>query len=173
MFMQQIIRPAVPLTDAELERFGREHAGCKVERESDGSLVVSPVTTEGGGKNFELTVQLGRFVDVAGGKGFDSSVGFTLPDGAVLSPDASWISPERYASLTREALRSYARVVPDLWIELRSQSDRVAVLRSKLLRVRGFGAAYVVLIDPFARHAWSDGEPPQGFTLDLEAIYDA
>jgi hypothetical protein len=42
-----------------------------------------------------------------------------------------------------------------------------------LRRIKGFGAAYVLLIDPYKRTSWASGEPPADFALDLEAIFDA
>jgi hypothetical protein len=51
--------------------------------------------------------------------------------------------------------------------------DNHANLRRKLERVQSFGASYALLIDPYERSTWASGEPPPGFALDFEAIYDA
>jgi Uma2 family endonuclease len=55
------------------------------------------------------------------GKGFDSSAGFTLPNGATRfsygdasrTPDASWIKTERWNALTEEEKASFAPICPD------------------------------------------------------------
>lgn len=53
---------------------------------------------------------------------FDSSTGFRLPDGSVLSPDASAVRLERWQTLMPEQRRSFPPLCPDLVIELASPS---------------------------------------------------
>jgi Uma2 family endonuclease len=61
--------------------------------------------------------------------------------------------------------------VPDVAIELLSRTDRAEDLRSKLLRLRRLGAAYVVLLDPHRGEMWTDGHLPSGFhELELERL---
>jgi Uma2 family endonuclease len=57
------------------------------------------------------------------GNGFDSSTGFTLPNGAVRSPDASWLKGDRWDALTQEQKETFAPVCPDFVVELRSATD--------------------------------------------------
>ena len=60
-----------------------------------------PTGSETGGRNFNLAVEFGIWVKSNGtGKGFDSSTGFTLPNGAKRSPDLSWIRLDRWNALT-------------------------------------------------------------------------
>ncbi len=47
-------------------------------------------------KNSQITVDLGLWKRNNGGHSFDSSTGFKLPNDAVRSPDASWVSDEKY-----------------------------------------------------------------------------
>jgi Uma2 family endonuclease len=64
---------------------------------------------------------------------FDSSTGFTLPSGAVQSPDASWVSNERWNALTESQQREeFSPLSPDFVVELRSQSDSLKKLREKM-----------------------------------------
>jgi len=65
------------------------------------------------------------------GEVFDSSAGFTLPNGATRSPDASWIKLERWDALSEEQKASFAPICPDFVIELRSQSDTLSGLQTK------------------------------------------
>nr|WP_275414314.1 Uma2 family endonuclease [Spirulina major] len=53
-------------------------------------------------------------------RGFDSSTGFCLSNGAKRSPDASWICRERWESLTPEERRKFAPICPDFVVELLS-----------------------------------------------------
>jgi Uma2 family endonuclease len=171
--MQATVRLSQPISDADLERVSVENPGWKVEREFNGALVMSPTTALGSLKNVELTHQVWAFAKLHGGRAFESNAGFTLPDGAVFSPDAAWISEARWAALLPDVQDSYAPIVPDVWIELRSKTDNPKTLLRKLRRIKGFGADYVMLVDPYTRTSWSSGEPPPHFSLDLEAIYDA
>lgn len=66
------------------------------------------------------------------GKTFDSSGGFHLPNGADRSPDASWISRERWEALTPEEQEGFAPICPDFVVELRSKSDNMEPLRAKM-----------------------------------------
>jgi Uma2 family endonuclease len=162
-----------PISDADLARFSRENPGWRVERDGMGSLHMSPTSAAGGAKNAQLTWQLVEFARRHGGTPFDSNAGFTLPDGSVLSPDGAWIREERWAALGDARRDSYAPIVPDVWIELRSKTDNILRLQAKLKIVRSFGASYVLMIDPYERITWFEGSAPTGLRLDLEAIFDA
>lgn len=82
---------------------------------------------------------------------FDSSAGFTLPDGAIRSPDASWVRRERWESLTKEDQEGFAPLCPDLVIELRSPTDRLTDIKEKMAEYIENGARLGFLIDPFER----------------------
>jgi Uma2 family endonuclease len=53
---------------------------------------------------------------------FDSSRGFRLADGSVLSPDAAVLSTERWQALSQEQRRGFPPLCPELVIELASAS---------------------------------------------------
>jgi Uma2 family endonuclease len=171
--MQASVRLRQPVSDEDLDRISGEKDGWRVERDGRDSLLLTPTTAAGSAKSAVLTYQVGAWAKRYGGIGFGSTGGFTLPDGSVFSPDAAWIAAERWSALSPAVRDSYAPIVPDIWIELRSKADNPAKLRRKLQRVHSFGASYVLLIDPYERSTWSRGEPPPTLTLDFEAIYDA
>jgi Uma2 family endonuclease len=81
------------------------------------------------------------------GIGFDSSTGFTLPNGAVRSPDASWLKRDRWDALTQEQKETFAPVCPDFVVELRSATDCLKRLQSKMREYRDNGARLGWLID--------------------------
>ena len=114
--------------------------------------------------------------------------GFTLPNSAVRSPDASWVSNARYESLTPEEKNSFTPLCPDFVVELRSDSDRLTVLQSKMEEYIANGARLGWLLDPLQRqaHIYRPNAQPQildnpesvsadpelpGFTLDLKPIW--
>ena len=106
----------------------------RLERASTGELIVNPPTPwESGRRNLNLSTQFGTWCiqHEELGEGFDSSTAFTLPNGAIHSPDASWISQERCEVLTSEK-KGFAQICPDFVVELRSSSDSLESLRDKM-----------------------------------------
>ena len=101
------------VTDEELLALSDRNPGYQVERTADGRLVVSPTKSDGGRRSMEVALQLGIWNrQTRPGITFDSSTGFTLPDGSCRSPDASWVRRERWYALTREQRRSFAPICP-------------------------------------------------------------
>lgn len=99
-------------------------------------------------RNANLTYQLGAWNrDEILGIAFDSSRGFTLPNGAVRSPDASWLKREKWDALTAEQKERFAPVCPDFVVELRSTCDCLKRLQDKMQEYRDNGARLGWLID--------------------------
>ncbi|GFE69569.1 hypothetical protein CFPU101_21790 [Chroococcus sp. FPU101] len=117
--------PVINMTEDEFFEFCQINRDLRIERTAEGKMIIMPpVYTESGGQNFNLIAQLGIWVKHDGtGKGFDSSTGFTLPNGAVRSPDASWIKKERWEAIAPEQRKKFAPICPDFVVELRSQSN--------------------------------------------------
>ncbi|MHC5833747.1 MAG: Uma2 family endonuclease, partial [Nostoc sp.] len=84
-------------------------------------IIMPPAFSDTGNRNFNIAAQLGYWTEQdSTGIGFDSSTGFTLPNGAMRSPDASWIELERWNTLTDVQKASFAPICPSFVIELRS-----------------------------------------------------
>ena len=103
------------------------------------------VCAETGLRNGELVFQLQLYAKRSGGwKVFDSSAGFRLPDGSVVSPDASLIRLDRWQALSPDEQRRFAPLCPDLVVELASPSDErprgVTALRQKMAAYQATGA---------------------------------
>ena len=75
---------------------------------------------------------------------FDSSGGFILPNADLTAPDVSYVSRERMP----RTVRYFSEVVPDLVVEIKSQSDRIAKLQQKIKMFLGQGVKVGILIDP-------------------------
>ncbi len=123
----------------------------QLERSSQGELIVNPPADwETGERNCSLTGQLYRWYEENEnlGKVFDSSAGFTLPNGAIRSPDASWISQNRWEALTPEDKATFPKICPDFVVELRSRSDPLKPLQDKMKEYLENGARLGWLIDP-------------------------
>ena len=123
----------------------------KLERNAQGELIVNPPTGwETGKLNFSITGQLYRWYEENEnlGKAFDSSTGFILPNGATRSPDASWVSQQRWDALTTEEKGTFANICPDFVVELRSSSDRIEPRTAKMKEYIDNGARLGWLLDP-------------------------
>lgn len=149
------LRPSLELTDEQLESICRRNPDLKFERSAQGKLVVVALTGgETGRRNTKLTARLEFWSDESGlGVVFDSSTGFRLPNGAVRSPDAAWVSNERWEGLTAEERRRWISLCPDFAVELRSDlahdlSDEMDDLRAKMAEYLANELRLGWLIDP-------------------------
>ena len=159
------IIPERPMSDDELFDFCQANELLCVERDAKGVLrVMSPAGSGSGGMNAEITAQLRNWAKVDGrGISFDSSTGWTLPDGSMLNPDASWVRRERWLALTERERERFAPLCPEFVVELRSPSDRLAPLQAKMLDWLANGAEVGWLIDPRERTVtiFRTGESPE------------
>jgi Uma2 family endonuclease len=94
-------------------------------------------------------------VDAEGtGVGFDSSTGFTLPNGAKRSPDLAWVKRSRWEALTQQQREQFPPLCPDFVLELRSLSDAVATVQAKMQEYLDNGAQLGWLIDPTGKKVY-------------------
>ncbi|HEY9603635.1 MAG TPA: Uma2 family endonuclease [Allocoleopsis sp.] len=122
----------------------------QLELTATGEVIIMPPTFPWTGKqNFGIIAQLGAWIERTGlGFGFDSSSGFTLPNGAVRSPDASWVSHERWEALSEiQQKEEFSPLSPDFVVELRSSSDSLKKLREKMQEYIDNGVRLGWLID--------------------------
>ncbi len=142
--------PEVPLSDPLFLQLCRNNPDLRLERTATGELLVmAPAGSDSGARNASLSAQLFNWTQADGtGVAFDSSAGFTLPNGAIRSPDASWITRGRWEALSRESRRKFAPLCPDFVVELRSPDDRLPALQEKLREYMDNGARLGWLIDP-------------------------
>lgn len=128
------LHPVIQMTDDQFFEFCQLNRDLRIERTAKGELIVMPPTGGGtGNRNFKLNQQLANWTDTDGtGIGFDSNTGFTLPNGAMRSPDAAWIKLERWNTLSEEKQEKFAPISPDFVVELRSLSDSLKVLQEKM-----------------------------------------
>lgn len=163
----------------------------RLELTSEGDLLImSPTGSKSGRRNFKLAMRLGAWAEQDGtGYSFESSTGFKLPNGAMRSPDFSWVRKERWDALTEEQQERFAPLCPDFVVELRSRTDSLKSLRQKMEEYVSTGAQLGWLIDPKERKVYVyrpqveveelsepqtiSGNPPlEGLTLDLREIWD-
>ncbi len=139
----------VQMTSEQFYEFCQVNRELRIERSANGEVIIMPPAfSDTGNRNFNIAAQLGNWTEQDGnGIGFDSSTGFTLPNGAMRSPDASWIELERWNALTELQKASFAPICPNFVIELRSASDRLSILQDKMQEYIDNGASLGWLID--------------------------
>jgi Uma2 family endonuclease len=178
-----------PLTDAELEALCAASDWFRFERTREGEILMNPpaggFTSRG---NVEILAQLQFWWKThRRGMVFDSNGGFFLPDGSMLSPDASYVLPIRLKGLTRDDMTGFPRLCPDFVVELLSISDSLPKAQQKMERWIENGASLGWLIDPYKKKVYiyePDREaaavsgkavqgsgPVEGFTLDLDELW--
>ena len=81
------------------------------------------------------------------GRVFESSGGFILPNSDLRAPDVSFVT----ASRLKQSKRYFAELVPDIVVEIKSQSHRLKPLREKIQSFIELGAKVGILIDPDKR----------------------
>lgn len=142
--------PAITqMTHAQFYEFCQANQDLRIERTATGDVIIMPPAfSDTGNRNSKISQQLANWADQDGsGEVFDSSSGFTLPNGATRSPDASWIKHDRWNLLTPEEKASFAPICPDFVIELRSASDSLRDLQAKMQEYIDNGALLGLLID--------------------------
>jgi Uma2 family endonuclease len=170
------------LTPEQFELVCQANPDAVLELAADGQLIaMSPTGSETSARNSNLVFLLGLAVQRSGLllKIFDSSGGFRLPDGSVLSPDASLVRLDRWQALTPEQRRTFAPLCPDLVVELASPSNEgprgVSALRQKMAAYRANGAqlGWLLIPEQQAVEIWSAGDaapqrlaPAQGLAAE-------
>ena len=151
-----LIDVAQPVTQKQFEQLSRKYRKLRLELTSTGELIVMPPTgSETGRLNFNLTSQLAAwFSQLGAGVCFNSNAGFTLPNGAIRSPDVAWIKSERWDSLTEQQKKKFAPICPDFVVELRSPSDNLTPLYLKMFEYIENGTYLGWLIDPVKRQVY-------------------
>ena len=183
--------PAIEMTSEQFARFCALNRDLRIERTSEGHVMIMMPTGGGTGYwNALLTAALTAWALRDGtGIPFDSNAGFDLPNGATRAPDASWVRKERLAALTSEEKKGFLPLCPDFVVELRSATDRLQYVRDKMAEYLANGARLGWLIDPLEKRLYvyapetnvrvldepADvaGDPVlPGFTLDLRPFWE-
>ncbi|MDQ2841068.1 MAG: Uma2 family endonuclease [Acidobacteriota bacterium] len=163
----------------------------RIEQDSEGSvLVMSPTGGNSSFRNNAILSQLTRWASENGkGSVFESKALFVLPDGSKRGPDAAWVSNEKLRQVPPEKKDDFLPLVPEFIIELRSKSERLPRLQSKMQDWICNGVQLAWLIDADQKKIWIyrqdsaepdilDGPaavrgagPVLGFQLEMETIW--
>jgi Uma2 family endonuclease len=183
-------RPAFQVNDDQFFEFCQLNRDLQMERSAEGDiLIMAPEAGSSGRGGSKLVYLFERWAEGEGtGQVFGPSTGFTLPSGAIRSPDIAWVRNDRLEALTQEDWNRFLPLCPDFVLELRSPSDSMSNLDEKMAEYRDNGAQLGWLLDPVARqvHVYRAGaaveifQDPQsisgepvlrGFNLDVPQIW--
>ena len=181
---------ALEMTEHQFLQLCSDNGDLRMELTANGELIIMPpVGLEGSTQEGELYLQLGIWTKQDGtGRAFGPNAGYTLPNGAVRAPDASWMPLSRWESLSRDDQTKFGHTFPDFAIELRSQSDSLPDVQDKMTEYLENGVLLGFLLDPRQRrvYVYRPGqdvevlEEPEsvsadpvlpGFVLDLTTIW--
>ena len=132
------------MSEEEFFDFCQQHRKWRIERNAQQEiLIMAPTFSLTGKRNARLIGQLYAWwnKNPKAGEIFDSNAGFTLPNGAVRSPDASWVPAAQWNALSAEQQEKFAPICPPFVVELRSKTDSLKVLLAKMEEYRENGTA--------------------------------
>lgn len=136
------------LTIDELEKLQATHPDYRMELVDGEVTIMSPSGYEADEVSTELAAQIRNGVRPRQlGRVTGSSAGFILPNADTRAPDVSFVKAERL----RRSPRSFAELAPDLMVEVKSPTDKLTKLRSKIQDFLAMGTQVGILIDPEAR----------------------
>jgi Uma2 family endonuclease len=187
-FLLDIHSITLRITHEEFEKLCLDNPDLRLELTEEGELsVMAPAGWESSRRNSKLNSRVEVWNERTDlGEVFDSSGGFTLPNGAVKSPDVTWIERSKLANVPAGV--AFPEVVPDFVIELRSKTDNLKTLQAKMEEYRANGVRLGWLIDPQQQQveiyrlgrnveilqsptSLSGEDVLAGFTLDLSSIF--
>ncbi|MEG4106422.1 Uma2 family endonuclease [Microcoleus sp. S13_C5] len=124
----------IQLTSEQFYQLCEENPELKLERNANGELIVLPPTGgETGRSNSKFNLQIGLWNEQTQlGEAFNSSTGFTLPNKADRSPDASWVEKSRWEALTPEQREKFIPLCPDFAVEILSPTDSLKKTQEKM-----------------------------------------
>jgi Uma2 family endonuclease len=153
----------VGLTEEQFFRLCSDNRDLRMELTAEKELIImSPTGLKSGWRELVLSTELMIWARKDGtGIAFGPSSGYTLPDGAVLGPDASWVRRERLAGFSDEELEKFPHLCPDFAGEVMSPSDTLREVQAKMTKYIANGAQLGWLIDPYeARvYIYRPGQP--------------
>ena len=132
-----------------------------MEVTAEGELLILPMTGYRGNKHeFYFAVLLGNWELVNGGSASSQTVRFRLSSGAVLGPDAAWITQERFDALPELERDTIIESAPDFVVEIRSRTDNLRPLQNKMAQWMAGGVRLGWLIDARLRqvHVYRAGQ---------------
>src|SRR2546426_4734504 len=137
--------PTMSISWHEVEKLQALYPDYQIELREGKIIIMSPSDSVSGEIGARFSTLLGTWVYNHNlGRILDSSTGFRMPNGDLLSPDVTFVSRERL----KQNPRTYLSVVPQLIVEIKSSRDRIRELEEKIALFLSQGVHVGILIDP-------------------------
>jgi Uma2 family endonuclease len=181
---------ALEMTEEQFLQLCSDNGDIRMELTANRELIIMPPNgLESGWQEGEVCLQVANWAKRDGtGRAFGPNAGYTLPNGAVRAPDASWMPLSRWESLSRDDQTKFGHTFPDFAIELRSPSDSLSDVQDKMTEYLENGVILGFLLDLRQRRVYVyrpgqdvevleepetvSGDPAlPGFVLDLGVIW--
>jgi len=128
-----------------LEAIQRKHPAYDLEIRNGEYVVVAPHDFVSGRLVIKIASRIERWIEEHRlGFVFDSNSGVLFQDGDLLAPDVTYVSRRRLPVIPR----SFARVVPELVVEIRSSKQSERACRAKIDLLLAQQIDVVVYVDP-------------------------
>jgi len=129
----------------DVERLQALYPDCQIELREGKLIIMGPSDSVSGEVGARFSMLLSTWVYTYNlGRILDSSTGFRLPNGDLLSPDVSFVARERL----KHNPRTYLSVIPELIVEIKLSRDRLRELEEKIALFLDQGVQVGLLIDP-------------------------
>ncbi len=129
----------------DVEKLQALYPDYQIELREGKIIIMSPSDSVSGEIGARFIRLLGTWLDTHNiGRVLDSSTGFRMPNGDLLSPDVSFVSRERL----KQNPRTYLTVIPQLVVEIKSSRDRIHELEEKIALFLSQDVQVGILIDP-------------------------
>jgi Uma2 family endonuclease len=144
-----MVKAWAAVADEELMQMSSQNPELRFERNADGTIITMPPT---GGISGNRELKAGAFLltwveSQHLGEVFGPSTGFKLANTAVKSPDAAFVAKGRLPEGWDEGEDQFLNLAPDFVIEIRSKTDSLETLKTKMQDYIANGVRLGWLID--------------------------
>ena len=144
-----MVKAWAAVADEELMQMSSQNPELRFERNADGTIITMPPT---GGISGNRELKAGAFLltwveSQHLGEVFGPSTGFKLANTAVKSPDAAFVAKGRLPERWDEGEDQFLNLAPDFVIEIRSKTDSLETLKTKMQDYIANGVRLGWLID--------------------------
>ena len=141
----------VGLTEEQFFQLCSDNSDLFMELTAQKELIImSPNGLKSSWRENILSTRLTNWAEKDGtGIVYGPCAGYTLPNGAIRGPDASWVRRERIAAFSKKELEKFGHLCPDFAAEIRSPTNTLTELQDKMDEYIANGAQLGWLIDPF------------------------
>lgn len=138
------------MNDEELFAFCAANEHLRIERDEHKKLIImAPSGGETGRRHAKIVFALQYWNRQNKlGEVFDSATGFKLHDKSMRSPDAAWLSNEKWNSLTDKEKEGFVPFAPDFLVAVLSPTDHLETAQRKMTKWIENGTRLAWLIAP-------------------------